>query len=334
VRIAPIIRLPGLLVDMDVDPAPLMAEVGLDPAIFEDPENCVGFADAGRLLALCAERTDCPHFGVLLGRNLGLDVLGAVGELAGSSPDLGSALRNIILYLHLHDRGAIPFLSASNDCAMLSYVVYQPDIPGTAVIYDLTMAISCNILRTLAGPNWKATQVRLCRPPPADTEPYREFFQAPVHFRTEHSELVFATSWLDFPLGGANALVHQRIIGVIEALEARGAGNLATQIRRMLHRLLIGGACQADTCLGQIASMFGIHQRTMNRRLRAQGTTFKILIDEARYDVARRLLRETRMPVVEVAASLDYADSAAFNRAFRRWSGMTPTAWRDEHPPL
>ena len=57
----------------------------------------------------------------------------------------------------------------------------------------------------------------------------------------------------------------------------------------------------------------------------------KVLIDEVRYDVARQLLRDTALPVAEIAAALDYSGSAVFDRAFRRWSGMSPSAWRDEH---
>jgi AraC-like DNA-binding protein len=78
-----------------------------------------------------------------------------------------------------------------------------------------------------------------------------------------------------------------------------------------------------------VADLFAIHRRTLNRRLRAQGTTFKALVDETRYEVARQLLRDTRIPVAQVAAALDYSDPASFDRAFRRWSGTTPSAWRE-----
>jgi AraC-like DNA-binding protein len=333
VRIAPLLGVPGLLTRMGIDPAPLILEAGLDAALFADAENCIAFADAGRLLALGAAYTGCPHFGIVLGQDLGLNALGAVGRLVGSSPDIGSALRNIILYLHLHDRGAIPFLSVSDDLAMLGYVVYQPDVPGTHVIYDLALAMAYKILKELAGSGWEPTGVCLCHPEPAESEPYRRFFRTRPRFRAEHSALVFDASWLDHRLSGANSLMHRQIIREIEALEAKGGGDLATQIRRVLRRMLIGGACQTETCLAQIAEIFAIHRRTLNRRLRAEGTTFKALIEGARYDVARQLLRDTPLSVAEVAAALDYADSSVFGRAFRRWSGISPSAWRGEHAP-
>jgi len=74
-----------------------------------------------------------------------------------------------------------------------------------------------------------------------------------------------------------------------------------------------------------------MHRRTVNRSLRAQGTSFRVLIHEARYDIALQLLRDTRVPVREIAAALDYSECAAFVRAFRRCSGTSPRAWRAEY---
>jgi AraC-like DNA-binding protein len=102
----------------------------------------------------------------------------------------------------------------------------------------------------------------------------------------------------------------------------------------VLRRLMVNGAGQGETRLEQVADLFAIHRRTLNRRLRAQGTSFKALVDETRYDIARQLLRDTRLPTTEIAATLDYSECSAFVRAFRRWSGTSPSAWRAEHTPL
>ena len=71
-----------------------------------------------------------------------------------------------------------------------------------------------------------------------------------------------------------------------------------------------------------------MHRRTLNRRLKAQNYTFHELVNEVRYEIARQLLEDTRMPMSQIAVTLDYSDASAFTRAFRRWSGTTPAAWR------
>ena len=78
-RMAPLLVVPALLTEMGVDPGPLIAEAGLDPALFADPDNTIPFADGGRFLALCASRTSCPHLGLLMGERQGLSALGALG---------------------------------------------------------------------------------------------------------------------------------------------------------------------------------------------------------------------------------------------------------------
>jgi AraC-like DNA-binding protein len=329
VRIAPLLGAVPLLSEMGVDPYRVMAEAGLDRALFDDPENIVPFADAGRFLAGCAASTGCEHLGILLGENLGLDVLGVVGRLAQHAADVGSALRNVILHLHLHDQGAVPALWVSGDRAMVGYTIYQPDVHGTEQIYDLAVAITRNVVKALAGSGAEPSEVRLHRARPKDIDPYRRFFRTRVHFGEEYPGVLFPASWLERPLRGADALVHQEIMREIEALEARGAGDLAAQLKRVLRRMLIGGACQGETCRDRVADLFAIHRRTLNRRLSDQGTSFKALVDEARYEIARQLLRDTRLPVGQVAAALDYSDAASLDRAFRRWSGTTPSAWRE-----
>jgi AraC-like DNA-binding protein len=333
VRIAPILEVPLLSRQMGVDPARVMAEAGLDAALFEDPDNIIPFAAMGRFFAISASRTRCPHFGLILGQRVGLNALGLIGQLARYSADVGTALHSAILHMHLHDRGGVPSLWADGNRAILAYTIYRPDVPGTEHIYDGALAIGYNIVKTLAGPDWQPSELLLYRPRPDDVEPYRRFYRAPLRFSAEFNAVVFKASWLDHRLRGANILIHRWIMQEIETLEARGAGDLVTQLRRVLRSMLVGGACQKETGEERISRLFSIHRRTLNRRLRSHGLNFRNLVEEARFDIARQLLRDTRLPIAEIAAALDYSECSSFVRAFRRWSGTTPSAWRVDHVP-
>ena len=332
-RIAPLLALPAVLAAQGIDPWPVIAEAGIDAGRFDDPENLIAFADAGRLLTLAAEHSGCPHFGLLIGERSGLDILGLIGRLAARSANVGSALEDLIQHLHLHDRGAVPALSVDGDQAMLVYTVYQTDIPGIEIFYDAALLIAYNLLKALAGADWQATKVQLCRPQPADFRPYRQAFKAPINFDAEHNAVLFPSTWLQHPPAAADVLAHYQLMQEIEALEALGASELPDQILRVLRRLLTAGADHGETSQGQISQLFALHRRTLNRRLRAHGTSFRELLDTARYDIARQLLRDTRLSIVGIAAALDYADATAFDHAFRRWSGGNPSAWRAAHPP-
>jgi AraC-like DNA-binding protein len=73
-----------------------------------------------------------------------------------------------------------------------------------------------------------------------------------------------------------------------------------------------------------------MHRRSLNRRLEARGMSLHRLVEETRFEIAHQLVENTGMLLVEISAALGYADASAFTRAFRRWSGATPTAWRED----
>jgi hypothetical protein len=200
------------------------------------------------------------------------------------APDLGQALRALMLHFHLHDRGAVPSLQETHDAAIFGYTLYCPNVAGTDHIYDAALVIAGNTLAELTGEDWKMTEVRLFRDPPADEEPFRRHFGVPVRFEAEHAAIVFPAADLTRPLPGADRL-------------------------------------------------FALHPRTLNRRLRDEGKTFNALLAETRYEIARQLLRDTHLKIADIAMILGYADSASFNRAFRRWSGANATRWRSSNAP-
>lgn len=105
---------------------------------------------------------------------------------------------------------------------------------------------------------------------------------------------------------------------------ARLDRQLVPRLYRSLRLLLIEGTVSGDALVRQLA----VHRRTLNRRLQDQGTTFKALLDDVRYDIARQLLRDTQMPILEISGAIGYADGSCFTRAFRGWSGLAPAAWR------
>ena len=87
------------------------------------------------------------------------------------------------------------------------------------------------------------------------------------------------------------------------------------------------GHAKAD----QIAAIFGMHSRTLNRRLNAYGVAFRDLVEESRFEIARQLLEHSAIEVGQISDLLGYAAPGVFTRAFRRWSGTTPVAWRAAH---
>ncbi|MEA3412879.1 MAG: AraC family transcriptional regulator [Pseudomonadota bacterium] len=331
VRMASILVVPGLLAEMGIDPSAVIAEAGLDPALFDSPENKIPFVDLGRFIELCVNRTGCPHLGLLIGETMGTAVLGLVGQLTASSTDIGSALNSLVRYLHLHDRAAVPSIWVSGRRVTLAYTIHEPDVPATEQIYDAAMANAFNILKALAGAQWEPTEVQFSRPRPADIEPYRRFFRARLCFDVDVNAVVFPASWLSCPVIGSDPRSRQAIIQEVQQLLEDENKHLVVPLRRLLRELLIRCADEGKVSLDHVSQLLAVHRRTLNRRLHLEGTSFRTQLDEARYDIARQYLRDTRLSVLKIAISLGYASATPFTRAFRRWSGTTPAAWRSTH---
>ena len=107
-----------------------------------------------------------------------------------------------------------------------------------------------------------------------------------------------------------------------------GANPLTEDLRRVLRTELLRDTCYATT----VARLFSMHRRTLNRHLRTEGHAFRQVANEVRFEIACELLENTDMALSQIAAVLRYSELSAFTRAFRRWSGQTPSAWRASHP--
>jgi AraC-like DNA-binding protein len=326
-RVSILVHLPQVFQDLGCDPTGLLAEMEVDPALLRDPENTIAFRTAGRILARGVEQTGCRHIGLLIGQKGEVSTLGVVGLLAENSPDVGTALRSVTQHLHLHDRGAVATLEQRGDLAYLGYGVYEPDVPGCDQIYAGAIAVAYRIMQGLCGAGWRPTEVLLPIRRPGDQEPYKRFFGAPLRFDADRCALVFPASWLRQPVAAADPAVRESMEPLIAALERRQKGKIAAKVRRALRALLVTGHVSEGT----VAQAFAMHRRTLNRRLKDEGTTFRRLLEEARCELARQLLRDSDAAVDEIASSLGYSGPSAFGRAFRRWSGYAPQAWR-AHP--
>ena len=325
VRVAPMRHIPEILSGFGLPIEPLLDEVGLPRNVFAQAENTVSVEAMAQVVALCAERAKCPHFGLLVGQKAVPASLGLVGLAMLHSADVGTAIRGLILTLHLHGRAVVPTLVVRDDTATFGLSLYGDYSVGARHVADFSIAMMCNLMRAMCGTKWIPSEVLLSYRAPADRRPYNRFFKAPLQFSADHTALVFPSSWLAHHVPGANRDVRRLLRQAVAALlNSQEDFDLLTKVRRALFALIV----QNDVSVEGVAGMFGMHRRTLNRRLADQGTTIAKVLNEVRYQLARQLLSETDLPFVEIAATLNYTDASTFTRAFRAWSGTTPTSWR------
>jgi len=332
VRVGSVMAILSVLRELGEDPAGVLAEAGFDLKMFDDPDNVVTYTGRAHLIKVCTAKTGCSHFGLLLGQQSDLSSFGLIGYLVRHSPDVGSALRSFVHYFHLHAQGAVVTVMEEKDLVCLSYSIYQPRVQACEQIDDGAVAIAFNIMHNLCGREWRPVEVCFTHRKPNNTEPYRRFFRAPLRFDAEQNGVWFPSKWLKQPVHGNDPELLRLLQKQVDALELSYHNDFPEQVRQILHTALLTGRAKVD----QVAALFSMRSRTFNRRLKDYDTSFKELADQARYEIAQQFLESSELEMIQIATALDYADASAFTRAFRRWSGITPSIWRAKHgaPPL
>lgn len=316
-RVGPLVGLPRLIEQLGADPVRVLQSARLDVASFSDPEQRVPYARFVRALHFAVQQTRCPHFGLLVGGLFNLRSYGPIGELVRNAPTIEHALEALTVYQHLYSEGGLIFLLRRGEFVDFGYAVYHPRIDHAAPLYDGTVAAAMNFMLDLYGPNWKPYEVLLARAQPQNVAPYRALFRVTPRFNAEYSALRIRVQDLELPIEGADP----RLFAAMEQrLHAAGPEDFLQLVYRGLRRLMLDDHHAGD----DLAQLLSLHRRTLNRRLKAAGTTFQHVLDELRREVAHALLANTSMQLDDIAATLGYAGVTPFMRRFRCWSGTTP----------
>lgn len=155
---------------------------------------------------------------------------------------------------------------------------------------------------------------------------YEAHFGCPVRFGAQHNGLRLSRAALDTPLAGADTSrqAYYRSIAERYECQALAVGSLVERVQLLFMQRMAFGEPGVD----DIAALLAMGRRTLQRRLLEEGSSWRDATDAARLRVARRELDNPARPLHELALLTGYADTRAFLRAFRRWTGLTPSQYR------
>ena len=315
--------LPRILSRFGVTIDSVLTELNLPSDLLSSPDNTIDVEGAGRLLERCAKRSGCAYIGLLAGQSVSVATFGLPGLLMQTSGTLGTALRSFVMSLHFNGRAVIPTFLVHGDTAVLGANLTMGMNVGRPIGLDLSLAVGCQLIRTLVGADWNPSEVRMARRAPADPRPYQRFFGVDVTFDTERSVLIFPAIWLDRPVATADKKIRRRIERLL-ATPAETDAEFVLFCKRAIMALIV----RQEFSVAGVAVAMKLHRRTLNRRLAALETSVPMLAGEVRFALARQLLIDTSLPAVEIASAIGYSDASTFTRSFKSWSGETPSTWR------
>lgn len=310
--------------ELGLDPDALLRAVGLRPAGLDDPDQRLAYAAVALLLEETARRSGVADVGLRLAAAHRLDFLGVIGVLARQAPDVGSALREIIGHLHLHNEHETWHLETRGSVCRVER--WGRESLGLADVQMREMAVldAARVVEALLGEQFTCRAVCLRHAPLAPIACYEAAFGMRPQFEAAFDGLEFDAALLAEQIAERDVAVVRELERLLARLEARHGEDLAARVRVLIRQALRAGYTDIDT----VAGLLALHKRTLQNRLREQGTSFRELLAEERWGQVQDDLAAADLPIVEIALRAGYSEAAAFNRAFRARFDTTPGRWR------
>jgi len=310
-----------------VDLPALTASLGLTA---DQLEKGLGRYDADRFLCAVWRALDDPAFGLRAGSVVRPERFGVSGLAAMTSPTLIEALRRKGRYNRLIWGDAFEVVEQSDRVTVVLAAEDEVRPYGPARI-DLELASLLAFGRRFTGVAISALELVLRQQKPVYADRYLEMFAVVPRFGADRNALTFARGDAERPLISANTQVHQGLVDVAEsALLQMQRPSAVSRVREELGKTMHG----EEPTLREIAQRLCLGERTLQRRLTTEGTSFSQLLDECRREVAQHRLQRGHSNVPELAFLLGFADTNSFYRAFRRWTGTTPESFKRAVAPL
>ncbi|MDG4853848.1 MULTISPECIES: AraC family transcriptional regulator [unclassified Mesorhizobium] len=198
--------------------------------------------------------------------------------------------------------------------------------PEPAIAVDITFAFLVELGRRGTGQNLSPVRLELRRPNPG-SDAHAAYFGCPIRYGAPGDILILKAPDLDRPFPGHNPELLEILTPALASAlgELQALTSIRDQVKLVLKRNLASGRPE----LSGIATDMGLSERTLQRRITEEGTTFRELLMEARQELGRQLLADLSADIDEVACLLGYQDTSSFYRAFRDWEGVTPNQWRE-----
>ena len=308
-----------------LDVAALLDEAGLDAAALSDPDARFPTESVSLLWQLAVARSGNPAIGLLTSNVVRPASFDVVAYTMMSSPNLLGILKGLARYVGIvSDAASLAITEDREGCRMILELFGggQP-VPRQRFEFDLMTILS--FCRWVTNRDLRPLALELRFPPPSDPQPYRDAFKCPLRFNAAMNGLLFAGADVIAPLPTAHPLlaeVHERLAS--EHLQRLDHAQTSSRTRAAIVRCLPGGEPRRT----EIASALEMSERTLQRRLEAEGTTFQRLLDDTRRELAQQYLGQTDLSLADACYLLGFGDQSSFFRASKRWFGTSPRQYR------
>lgn len=311
---------------LGLDTREILEAARLDPAVLQDPDARIPVEQVEALWKKAYEISRDPNLALHAIEVLPFGAYRVIDFLASSAPTIGTALAKIADYFPIINALVrLPYAVGEHH---VTFGIEAPSRPSTVTRPYAEYTLAAVFLRTrmvLHRP-FSLIRVEFSHPRPADVGEHERIFECPVHFAMPASQLVIARDMWDTPRTEGDAVLFSVLDTHARMLLDRvpDTGDVVGRVSAAIEAQLRGG----DPKLDSIAKHLAMSPRTLQRRLRDEGVVFNDLLDSMRLRAAKVYLAQGDVAGAEVAFLLGFAEQSSMNRAFKRWTGQTPSEYR------
>ncbi len=309
-----------------LDAAHFLHEVGINAGLPADPNARIPIRMIDALLAKATSRIADEAWGLKAAHCWHPGNLGVLGHALLASSTLRTALTRVSRYWRILGERATVQVEDTERGFRFTYGQSAADPVVAMVLPDCVLSIALDICRTNAGEMIRPLRVTLCRKPPADPEPWIRFFGCAVEFGAAENGFTLAVGDADRPLPAAN----RPLAGIFDNLLTEQLAKLSTDdVVSRAKAVFIEQLTSGEPSGADIARRLNMSRRTLQRKLAEAETSYQQLVDDTRRELALRYIDDRKMSVTDITFLLGFSGQSAFARAFKRWSGFSPSDYRN-----
>lgn len=315
-----------------VDGSALLLQAGLSEQALADPNARFPLENTTRLWRLAVAATGNAALGLDVSRNINQTTFHALGYSVLASPTLAACFERLLRYFRIvSDAGDLGFSCENGICRFSIEPITGESKPADEAV-DAMLAVIYRTCIILTARQFKALRVTLRRPAPdaAALAVFEQVFKAPLEFSAEQTAIWMSADCVQEPLPAGNAELAQHNDAILTQYLAHfEKQNVGNRVHAVLVEQLPNGVPTQDS----VAAHLHMSTRNLQRKLQAEGSSFKDILNTTREKLARAYVADSRYSISEVAYLLGFADTSSFTRAFRRWAGVAPRQYRQDETP-
>ena len=318
----------GCVMRKGLDPDQFLRELELENAPLHDVTRRIDLSVYDQVQEHAMAVLEDPALGLHMGEATSPSTLGLLGHLLMSAPNLGEAIQQWLHFHRLVSDAESSRLELDGDEATFIYQFPRSTPNCNRIRAEFGLVQLIKLAGLMTGGDLPVMEVRFEHPQPPYLAEYERIFPCPVRFRRSHTAIMFPAASLDQELPSASSGVHELLKEEAERqlVNLDDSVSLADKVEHYLQHQLQKG----KPSIVQVAEHFGMNERTFRRKLEGQDTSFSELLGQVQLKVAKRLLTNPGIPIDTIAERLNFSEASAFHRAFKRWTGQTPSEYREQ----